>query len=323
MRTTARIAALAVLCVAAPSLAFAQRFAFERTIQTTGPTRLDVSTDRGKIEVVAGRPGRVVIEGAATVRVGWNVPANAVEIARQVAAAPPIEYADRTVRLRIPADPKAQQAVTVNYRIEVPSGTEVRTRSDSGETSIHGVDAAVDVQTQSSAIEVGDLSGAVQISTGSGAVRASDVSGALKVETSSSAINLSGLGSSLRVRTQSGEITASLNGTGNVSVETGSSAIKLRGVRGGLEAQTQSGRVTVQGAPVGKWNVATGSSSVSLDLETTPGMVLDVVSRSGNVDLSGMNVAGSVTKHAAQGTVGNGGPLVIVRTGSGAIRFER
>jgi photosystem II stability/assembly factor-like uncharacterized protein len=90
MRTIARIAVVAVLCAAAPSLAFAQRFSFERTIQTTGPTRLDVITDRGKIEVIAGRPGRVVVEGAASVRVGWNVPSNAVELARQVAAAPPI-----------------------------------------------------------------------------------------------------------------------------------------------------------------------------------------------------------------------------------------
>ena len=84
MRTTARIAVIAVLCAAAPSLAFAQRFSFERTIQTTGPTQLDVVTDRGKIEVVPGRPGRIVVEGAATVRLGINVPSNAVELAKKV-----------------------------------------------------------------------------------------------------------------------------------------------------------------------------------------------------------------------------------------------
>src|SRR6185503_19559561 len=143
MRTTIRVGLLLVVCAAAPSLAFAQRFPFERTIQTAGPTRLDVSTDRGKIEVVAGRPGRVVVEGAATVRLGWNVPANAVEIAKKVAAAPPIEFVDQTVRLRIPVDPTAQQAVIVNYRVEVPPGTEVRTRTDSGSTTIRGVDGTV------------------------------------------------------------------------------------------------------------------------------------------------------------------------------------
>jgi hypothetical protein len=322
MRTTARIAILTVLCTAAPSLVFAQRFAFERTIQTAGPTRLDVSTDRGKIDIVAGRPGRVVVEGAATVRVGWNVPANAVEIAKKVAAAPPIEYVDQTVRLRIPADPTAQQAVIVNYRVEVPPGTEVRTRTDSGATSIRGVDSAVDIQTQSSAINVADSSGAVQITTGSGAVRASDVSGALSVATSSSAIKLSGLGSSLRVRTQSGEINADLRGTGDVDVETGSSAITLQGVRGGLAVRTQSGRVTVQGAPSRQWKTTTGSSAVSLDLEQTSGFLLDASSRSGNVELVGTRVDGAVTKHAANGAVGHGGPTVMIRTGSGAIRVQ-
>jgi len=322
MRTAARIAVLAVLCAATPTLASAQRFAFERTIQTAGPTRLDVSTDRGKIEVVEGRPGRVVIEGAATVRVGWNVPANAVEIAKKVAAAPPIEYVDQTVRLRIPADPTAQQAVTVNYRVEVPPGTEVRTRTDSGATSIRGVNGAVDIRTQSSTIDVADVSGAVQIATGSGAVRASDVSGALSVATSSSAITLSGLGSSLRARTQSGEISADLRGTGDVDVETGSSAITLQGVRGGLAVRTQSGRITVQGAPTREWKATTGSSAVSLDLEQTSGFLLDASSRSGNIELVGTRVDGPVTKHAANGAVGLGGPTVMVRTGSGAIRVQ-
>lgn len=323
MRTIPRLIVLTVVGAAMPSLAFAQHFPFEQTIQLSGPTKLDVSTLRGKIEVLPGDPGRVVVEGAATVRVGWNVPADAVEIARKVAATPPIEYSGGIVRLRDPADEAAQRAVTINYRVRVPPATDVRSSTDSGATTIRGVAAAVDVHTQSAAIDLSDLSGAVQVSTGSGAVVATDVSGALSVRTASSGFNGSRLGSSLRVRTQSGEITATLNGKGDVSVETGSSAIKLRGVRGGLDVQTQSGRVTVQGAPVGKWNVATGSSSVSLDLETTPGVVLDVVSRSGNVDLSGMHVAGSVTKHAAKGTVGDGGPVLMVRTGSGAIRVER
>ena len=322
MGTITRITVIAVVCAAVPSLAFAQRFAFERTIETAGPTRLDVSTDRGKIEIVAGRPGRVVVEGAATVRVGWNVPANAVEIAKKVAAAPPIEYEDQTVRLRIPADPTAQQAVIVNYRVEVPPGTEVRTRTDSGATSIRGVDGAVDIRTHSSAIDVADVSGAVQIASESGAVRASDVLGALSVSTSSSAIRLSALGSSLKARTQSGEINADLRGTGDVDVETGSSAINLQGVRGGLAGRTQSVRISVQGAPTREWNATTGSSVVSLDLEQNSGFVLDASSRSGNVELVGTRVDGAVTKHAANGAVGRGGPTVMVRTGSGAIRVQ-
>jgi len=323
MRTTTRIAVLAVFCASAPSLAFAQRFAFERTIQTTGPTRLDVSTDRGKIEVVAGRPGRVVVEGAATVRLGWNVPANAVEIAKKVAAAPPIEFVDQTVRLRIPVDPTAQLAVIVNYRVEVPPGTEVRARTDSGSTTIRGVDGTVDVRTQSSFIDVADISGATQLFTGSGAVRAHGISGPLAVTTQSSGITLSGLRSSLHVRTQSGAVNADMIGTGDVEVETGSSAINVNGAGGGLAVRTQSGRVTVQGAPTRDWRATTGSSEVHFDLARTGGFTLDAVSQSGSVDFSGANVTGTVSKHSVRGDVGGGGPTVMVRTGNGAIRIQR
>jgi len=323
MRTTARIAVLAVFCASAPSLAFAQRFAFERTIQTAGPTRLDVSTDRGKIEVVAGRPGRVVVEGAATVRLGWNVPANAVDLAKQVAAAPPIEQADQTVRLRIPSDPHAQQAVIVSYRVEVPPGTEVRTRTDSGSTTIRGVDGTVDVRTQSSFIDVADISGATQLFTGSGAVRAHGISGPLSVTTQSSAITLSGLRSSLKVRTQSGAVNADLTGTGDVEVETGSSAINVNGAGGGLAVRTQSGRVTVQGAPTRDWRATTGSSEVHFDLARTGGFTLDAVSQSSNVEFTGADVTGTVSKRSVRGDVGGGGPTVMVRTGNGAIRIQR
>ena len=323
MRTTFRVAAIAALCVTAPSLAFAQRFAFERTIQTSGPTRLDVSTDRGKIEVVAGRPGRVVVEGAATVRLGWNVPANAVELAKQVAAAPPIEHAEQTVRLRVPADPDEQRAVIVNYRVEVPPGTEVRTRTDSGSTTIRGVDGTVDVRTQSSFIDVADISGATQLVTGSGDVRAHGISGALSVTTQSSGITLSGLRSSLKVRTQSGAVNADLTGTGDVEVETGSSAINVNGAGGGLAVRTQSGRVTVQGAPTRDWKATTGSSEVHFDLARTGGFTLDAVSQSSNVEFTGADVTGTVSKHAVRGDVGGGGPMIMVRTGNGAIRIQR
>ena len=323
MRTAARIAVLASICAAAPSSAFAQRFGFERTIQTSGPTRLDVSTDRGKIEVVSGRPGRLVIEGTATVRLGWNVPANAVDLAKRVAAAPPIEHADQTVRLRIPSDPDAQRAVIVSYRVEVPPGTEVRTRTDSGATTVRGVDGTVDVRTQSSFIDVADISGATQLFTGSGAVRAHGISGPLSVTTQSSGITLSGLRSSLKVRTQSGAVNADLTGTGDVEVETGSSAINVNGAGGGLAVRTQSGRVTVQGAPTRDWRATTGSSEVHFDLARTAGFTLDAVSQSSNVEFTGADVTGTVSKRAVRGDVGGGGPTVMVRTGNGAIRIQR
>jgi len=308
--------------VAVPSAAFAQRVTFERTMDVSAPATLDVSTVRGKIEVVAGPAGRIVVAGTATVRVGWDVPANAEEIARRVAAAPPIEQVANTVRLRDPTDRDAQRAVTVSYRVRVPAETRVQTTSNSGETSVRGVSATVDVRTQSGAIDVNGLSGTVQISTGSGAVTAGDISGPLSVTTSSSSFSGSRLGSSFRARTKSGNIDATFDGSGGADVETNSSAITLRGVNGGLAVKTQSGRVTVQGTPTADWVATTSSSSVRFELTKGQGFELDADSRSGSVTVVGASVSGAAGKRSAKGTVRGGGPLLRIRSGSGAIRIQ-
>lgn len=321
MRTTLPFAVFVALIVA-PSAAFAQRIPFERTFQGTESTTLDVSTVRGKIEVLAGEPGKIIVEGTATVRVGFNVPANAVDLAKQVAAAPPIEQSAAVIKLGEPTNADAQRAVTVSYRVRVPPKTDVRTSSESGETSIRGTSASVSVRTETGAITVGDLSGSIDIATGSGAVAAGQIAGSLSVKTASSAFNGTGLGSSLRVRTESGSVKAAFQGTGDVDVETGSSAVTLQRVRGGLTVKTRSGQLTLEGVPLRDWTATTGSSSVKLNLGADSGFQLDAASRSGDVTVDGTKASMTTTKHAVTGQIGQGGPAVRARTGSGAIRVQ-
>ena len=88
-------ASLPVLLVCATTLllaapASAQRLPFERTFDATNDVVIDVSTMRGKIDIVGGEQGRVVIAGTVTVRTGFNLPWDAVAIARRVAAHPPV-----------------------------------------------------------------------------------------------------------------------------------------------------------------------------------------------------------------------------------------
>ena len=188
MRSTI-LTAIVVYGLASAQPALAQRFPFERTFDAAGPSTLDVSTIRGKIDVTAGNPGRIVVAGTVTVRVDWNVPANATDLAKQVAANPPIQQDAQAVRLRPPSDPAAQRAVTVSYQVRVPPNTRVTTTSDSGATTVRDVSGVVSVRTQSGAIELGKLAAGTDVTTGSGAVTMDDVSGALTVKTNSSAIS--------------------------------------------------------------------------------------------------------------------------------------
>ena len=297
--TSALVSALAL---AGASPVFAQRIPFEKTFDVSSPATLEVSTIRGKIEMVAGDPGKIVASGEVTVRVGVTVPPDALAIAKRVAGAPPVERQGATIRLRPPVD-SDRRAVIVNYVVRVPPDTTVQSVSDSGATTVRGVAGPIDVRTHSAAIEVDSVTGATVITSGSGAIKVSRA------------------GSSLRVRTQSGGVDASLTGHGDVDVRSGSSAITLRGVRGGLTLDTQSGRVTVGGRPGRDWTMTTGSSAVDVEIETGVSFSVEARSRSGSVAVQAP-VQGSTDKRSAIGKVNGGGPTVRITTGSGAIRLR-
>ena len=163
-----------------------------------GPSALDVSTIRGKIEVTPGEPGRIVVMGTATVRVDWNVPANAADL-RKVADNPPISRRP-DLQVTFSRRPAEQRAVTVSYQVRVPAETEVATTSESGATTVRAVARAVVIRTQSGAVDVMQLGGTAAVTTGSGSVTVDGVAGALTVTTNSSSITARSVAGDLRVR---------------------------------------------------------------------------------------------------------------------------
>ena len=319
MRLALILLGIVAFSVGSASPALAQRFPFERSFDVTGSSALDVSTIRGKIEVTAGEPGRIVVVGTATVRVDWNVPANAADLARRVADNPPIQREGQTVTLRSPSDPAEQRAVTVSYQVRVPPETHVAVATESGATTVRGIASAVMIRTQSGAIDVMQLGGTTVVTTGSGSVTVDGIAGSLTVTTSSSSVTARSVAGNLRVRTASGAVDAALSGEGDVDVETRSSAIRLSGIRGAVIAATQSGGVSLHGVPRREWVTSTGSGSVNIVTESSLPLTLDASSGSGSVKVIGASVLGSVSKRKVAGSIAGGGPLVKVASRSGSI----
>jgi len=308
--------------VTTASPAEAQRFFFDRWYEVRGQTTLDVRTVRGKIDVTAGDPGRVDIRGTVTLRVGFDVPPNAAELARQVTGNPPVEYSAGVVRLRPPADSDETRALTLSYEVRVPPDTRVISESDSGAITIREVGGAVSVKTQSASISISRLGGNADVTTGSGAVTADGVKGATSITTSSSAITARGLAGSLRARTNSGAVDAALTGPGDVDVQTSSSGITLTGVTGGLVTKTESGRTKVSGAPGAAWDISAGSGSLEIRFDRRVGVTLDATSGSSSVQVQGGTVDGAVSKGRAAGAIAGGGPTVRLYSRSGSIRLS-
>ena len=322
--TPSRIALSVLLVVGLLSTgthAEGQTFTFDRSFPATEATQLHVTTERGKITVRAGTTAEVVVVGRVSVRRGWRVPADAVALARSTANQPPLEHVGDTVRLHIPSDTRTLRAVTIAYEVLVPAGTQVVTHSQSGETRVEGVQGAVSVQTQSSAIKLADL-GETRVETGSGAVSIDGV-GPLSVTTSSSGIKATHLSGNLYVRTQSGRVTLSFANEGDVDVETGSSAITIDRLDGGLAALTKSGRVRVSGNPRRPWQITTGSSAIDAVFSANAAFTIDAASGSGSVKVENLVVRGETDKRRVTGSIDGGGPNVQLSSRSGSITLKQ
>jgi DUF4097 and DUF4098 domain-containing protein YvlB len=299
-----RFAALVAAALAIASPAFAQRVPFTRTFDVGASPALEVTTGRGKIAVRSGGQGRIVVRGTVTVRVGGDVPTDALAIAQRIAADPPIQHTGDLVALTTPTDSRERRAVTVSYEVEVPPSSRVTTTSESGESSIAAIDGPVSVQTQSATISVVRTAGETTVVTGSGAVLVDDVTGDVSVKTSSSGITARAVRGGLRVETGSGAVDVSLTGAGPVHVRTRSSGVQLRGLAGATDVETGSGRITVALSP-------------------TAALRVDLTTRSGSIDVKTVGVLGTIDKRRVVGTIGAGGPDVTLVSRSGSIRITR
>ena len=321
MRTTFRstLIVAALLAVAAP--AAAQRFTFDRSFDVGADAALDITTERGKIDITTGDDNHIVIKGTVTVRVGVNVPSNALALAKQLADKPTtVEHSGTVVKVRPPQEDEMRRAVTVSYEIRVPAHATVSTTSDSGAIAVHGVGGALTVKTQSAEISLSGLGAEANITTGSGAVSLTGAGGPVTVRTQSSGITLRELRGNLDAHTQSGSVNATFTAPGDVVVETGSSEISLSGVNGSLTTKTGSGRTTVVGKATKAWTASSTSGAIRLAVGSG-GLTLEATTGSGSVVIEGLRVAGSIEKRKVTGDVGRGGPTVRATSRSGSIRI--
>ncbi len=305
-----------------PLPAAAQRFPFERSVSTPAPVTVEVSTLGGKITVTNGADGRVEVRGSVTVRVAWDVPPNAVELAKRLADRPPIERSGDIIRLRPPSDPVQRRAATIAYEVVVPASTRVVADTDSGAVAISGLAAPVSVLTHTSTIALSALRSDADVRTGSGAVSVDDVSGALTVTTASSAIAVQRAASIVRIRTQSGAAAADVAPSADVEVESGSGSITITGGAKALRAASGSGRIRVTGQPLGSWTLSSRSGAVEIGLHRDSRARFDLSTRSGAIVVPDTFVARTQTKRRLEGAIGDGGATVVVTTGSGSVRIS-
>jgi DUF4097 and DUF4098 domain-containing protein YvlB len=291
---------------------------FSRTLNVTGPIRLEVADASGDVVIGGSADGRVHIK--ADVRSSGFTFVNPQKRVDELVANPPIEQKGDTIR--IGKDLARLRNIMVSYTIEVPRETEVSTTVASGSQTIHGVRGPVKVVGVTGAIRVDQIDRFAQLTTVSGSIDASDMGDDVRATSSSGKVTLFNVKGDVNINAVSGSSQITKLG-GRVEATTASGSIDVAGAKSDVKIHAASGHVTVQGDPGAStyWNLNTVSGPVRLSVSQNTNFHLSAEAVSGQIHADIPIVIEEQGKHSLRARMGDGGGRVEVHTVTGEIRL--
>jgi hypothetical protein len=324
MRTTLFRCGLAALALAVAVPVAAADQTFERTLQVSGPVTLSVSTGSGDILVRAGADSTVRVVGTVKPNTSWGGAAaqDAEAAVRAVVASPPITQQGNVIEIGRFTDPETGRRVSVSFDVTVPRATTLTARAGSGDVSIGDLGGPVEAQAGSGDISIKRVDGAVKVQVGSGDVVVASAREA-DVSSGSGDVNVGEISGKVSVRTGSGDILARQVSSGALEASTGSGSVVASGLTGPVRVRTASGDVQLAGKPSADWEVTTASADVVLDIPDGTSFRVAASSMSGSIDNDHGGALTQSSRRDYEATVGQGGPMIRVKSASGAVRIRK
>lgn len=297
---------------------------FDRTLTVNGPVDLDVTTGSGNITIHPGDAGKVEIHATIRANDSWRDNDKDVQSRVQyIEQHPPIEQDGNTITVGHVEDRDLLRNISISYDIVTPAQTHLHSATGSGNQTVDGLAGPAEASSGSGDVKLNQIGSDTRATTGSGEITISGVKGALRASSGSGNIRADQISGAITASTGSGDVRLTQSGSGDVEVSTGSGTVEVNGVNGGVRIGTGSGNITAQGTPAGSWRLRTGSGDLTVELPQQTSFELYAHTSSGSIDSRfPITVQGTITPRDLHGKVGNGGPLVDLRTSSGTIHIE-
>lgn len=297
---------------------------FDKALTVNGAVDLDVSTGSGDITIHTGGASQVEIHARIRANEGWFSGGRDVDSRIQyIEQHPPIEQDGNTITIGHESDRELMRNISISYDITTPAETHLHSATGSGNQTVDGLAGPVDATTGSGDLRLTSIGAGVTARSGSGGIRLNGVKGNLRASTGSGDIRADGVAGGITASTGSGDVTLAQTSAGDVEVSTGSGTVEVNGVKGAVRIGTGSGNISAQGTPTGDWRLHTGSGDLTVTLPQQASFELRAHANSGSIHSAfQIMVQGTISPRNLEGKVGTGGPVVELRTSSGAIRIE-
>jgi DUF4097 and DUF4098 domain-containing protein YvlB len=292
---------------------------FDRSLDVSGPIRLELSNVAGDVTIVGSADGKVHVHGDVRVSgFGFGSPEKRLD---ELVANPPVELKGDT--LRIGKEMSRQHNVAITYSVEVPRATEVNSTSVSGAQSVRNVRGPVLAESVSGAVHGQDIGREVKLASTSGTVTAENCGDDVRATSISGTVTVTNAKGDVLAHSVSGNVEVR-NPGGRVDANTSSGTVDVRDAGGDVKAHATAGRVTVQGNPSGNsyWDLKTVSGTVDISVPSNASFHLSAGAVTGQISAQIPIMIEEQGKHSLRAHMGDGGGRVEIHTVSGAIELQ-
>lgn len=289
--------------------------------------KLVIDADRGSIDIVSGGDNQIDI------RMHRKVTSGSEKKAREVLEAHEVTFRQDgdtvTVRARSTKDWQRWgwwgRGFQVRYEITLPRRFNVDLRTAGGSIAIADLSGEVRAHTAGGSLRFGTIDGPVSCKTSGGSIVIASATGVIDAHTAGGSISVDDAGAPATLETSGGSIRVK-HAHAALKVGTAGGSIELGEVAAAVEASTSGGSIRAGFArsPESDCRLGTSGGSVRVSLPEGANLNLDARTSGGHVscDLP-VTVQGEVKRNVLVGKLGNGGPLLQLRTSGGSIHIQK
>jgi len=293
---------------------------FERNLTVNGPVHLELNCGAGDVRISASSGNEVHIRGTAYIH-DWSS-SGRDRILENLKSNPPITQEGNLIKIGQLGG--SFRRSSIDYTIELPADSEIRSASGSGDVEVTGIKGPAIFTSGSGDVTARNIANDVQIRTGSGDLKLEQINGQIQVTTGSGDVVIHSVKGVVRIGTGSGDIEISHPGD-NVVADTGSGKVEVSDAAADLRLHTGSGEIKVSGNPgsTNFWDIRASSGDVSLDVPQSASFRLYAHTGSGDINPKiPVVMEGTVGKHELRARIGDGKARVEVETSSGDIELD-
>jgi hypothetical protein len=271
---------------------------------------------------------------------------------------PQISASDRIITLNANTQGAGDHSVATDMDVTVPRKVPVVISSRRGDVSVLGRDGDVEITSQRGEVSTSDITGKVTLNITGGSARVAQVSSDVSVQGRADDISLADIRGAARLNGEFDEIKlvkiaggvsfksartdmefSRLDGDldmdsgdmrasdllGPFRLLTRSKDVRLSGVNGDVRLQNENGAVEIHMNKLGSMQVSNRNSDIQIYLPDKAGFQLDAHSRGGEIesDFEALKIDNGDDRATASGSIGTGGPHLVITNEHGGIELRR